>query len=80
LSFQRLERFEGHVDVLVEQAKKRDANIASRPLNQPWNVRELTVLDPDGDQLVFTAPLNTNLGFDGVVKRAANEKRSWVRS
>jgi hypothetical protein len=37
-------------------------------------VRELTILDPDGYQLVFTTPLNTNLGFDEVLKRAASER------
>ena len=71
LSFQMLERFDGSVDALAEQAKARGANIVSGPLDQPWNVRELTVLDPDGYRLVFTTPLNTNLGFDEVVKRAS---------
>lgn len=52
LSFQMLDRFEGSVDALAERAKARGANIASGPLDQPWNVRELTILDPDGYQLV----------------------------
>ncbi len=73
LSFQMLDRFEGSVDALAEQAKARSANIVSGPLDQPWNVRELTVLDPDGYKLVFTAPLNINLGFDEVVRRAARK-------
>ncbi len=72
LSFQMLERFDGSVNALADQAKAGGADIASGPLDQPWNVRELTILDPDGYQLVFTAPLNTNLGFDEVVKRAAS--------
>jgi catechol 2,3-dioxygenase-like lactoylglutathione lyase family enzyme len=74
LSFQILERFDGSVDALAEQAKVQGANIVSGPLDQPWNVRELTILDPDGYKLVFTAPLNINLGFDEVVKRAAGGK------
>jgi catechol 2,3-dioxygenase-like lactoylglutathione lyase family enzyme len=74
LSFQMLERFDGSVDALADQAKARGANVASGPLEQPWNVRELTILDPDGYQLVFTAPLNTNLGFEDVLKRAASER------
>jgi len=69
-----LEHFDGSVDVLAEQAQKMGANILSGPLDQPWNVRELTILDPDGYRLVFTAPLNTNLGFEEVVKRAASGK------
>lgn len=71
LSFQMLERFEGSVDVLAEQAKAKGANILSGPLDQPWNVREMTILDPDGYRLIFTAPLNIGLGFDEVVKRAS---------
>lgn len=67
LSFQMLERFEGSVDALAEQAKNMGANIVSGPLDQPWNVRELTILDPDGYRLVFTAPLNVDLSFDDVV-------------
>ena len=71
LSFQMLEQFEGSVDALAEQAKAKGANIVSGPLDQPWNVREMTILDPDGYRLVFTTPLNIGLGFDDVVKRAS---------
>jgi uncharacterized glyoxalase superfamily protein PhnB len=67
LSFQMLERFGGSVDALAEHAKANEANIVSGPLNQPWNVRELTILDPDGYTLVFTAPINTNLSFDDMI-------------
>lgn len=72
LSFQMLERFNGSVDTLADHAKAGGANIVWGPMDQPWNVRELTVLDPDGYRLVFTAPLNSNLSFDEVVKRAAS--------
>jgi hypothetical protein len=58
---------------LAEQAKNKGANIVSGPLDQLWNVRELTILDPDGYRLVFTAPLNTDLDFDEVVKHTATE-------
>jgi uncharacterized glyoxalase superfamily protein PhnB len=71
LSFQMLERFEGSVDALAEQAEAKGANILSGPLNQPWNVREMIILDPDGYRLIFTAPLNIGLGFDEVIKRAS---------
>jgi catechol 2,3-dioxygenase-like lactoylglutathione lyase family enzyme len=73
LSFQVLERFDGSVDAFAEQAKTGGANIVSGPLDQPWNVRELTILDPDGYHLVFTTPLNMNLSFEDVVKRASGE-------
>ena len=72
LNFSMFDRFAGSVDALAEQAKKMKADILSGPLDQPWNVRELTIRDPDGYQLIFTAPLNINAGFDEVVKKAAS--------
>lgn len=76
LSFQMLERFDGSVDALAEQARIRGANIVSGPLNRPWNVRELTILDPDGYRLIFTAPLDTNLKFDEMMAQARIGKTS----
>jgi catechol 2,3-dioxygenase-like lactoylglutathione lyase family enzyme len=74
LSFQMPDYLARSVDALAERAKAGGANITSGPLDQPWNVRELTILDPDGYQLVFTAPLNTNLRFEEVVKRASGNE------
>lgn len=71
LCFNMFDRFDGKVDALAERARAYSANIVSGPLDQPWNVRELTVLDPDGYRLVFTAPLDLGLGFDEVLKRTA---------
>jgi catechol 2,3-dioxygenase-like lactoylglutathione lyase family enzyme len=68
LSFQMLDRFGGSVDALAEQAKAKRANILSGPLDQPWNVREVTILDPDGYRLVFMAPINVNLSFDELLE------------
>ncbi len=72
LNFSMLGRFDGSVDKIAEQAKRLGADIVSGPLDQPWNVRELTVLDPDGYRLIFTAPLDIGLGFDKVLERARN--------
>ncbi len=69
LSFQMLDRFEGKVDALAKQAKAKGANIVSGPLDQPWNVREVTILDPDGYRLVFTAPINIKLSFDKMLEK-----------
>lgn len=74
LNFTMLGRFDDSVDALAEQAKSHGAHIASGPLNQPWNVRELTVLDPDGYKLVFTAPINIGLSFDKVLERVVEGK------
>jgi hypothetical protein len=34
----------------------------------------VTVLDPDGYKLIFTLPVNVNLGFDKVIERAISGK------
>ena len=65
------------MDAFAEQARKMGAEIESGPMDQPWNVRELTILDPDGYRLVFTAPLKTNLGFDEVLKRQRVVPNGW---
>jgi uncharacterized glyoxalase superfamily protein PhnB len=75
LSFQMLERFGGSVDALVEQAKAKGANIVSGPIDQPWNVREVTILDPDGYRLVFTTPINIDLSFDKMLEKAAGDRK-----
>jgi len=72
LSFQMLERFDGSVDALTEQAKAGGAKIVSGPLDQPWNVREMTVLDPDGYRLVFTTPLDVELSFGEMLERVTD--------
>ncbi len=74
LSFQMLDRFNGSVDQFAEQAKEKGANIVSGPISQPWNIREVTILDPDGYQLVFTAPINMNMSFDKMLEDVINSK------
>ena len=73
LNFGMFDRFEGDIAAFAEQARTRGANV-SGPIDQPWNVREVTVLDPDGYKLIFTVPLNINLGFDQVLKQASQDK------
>src|SRR5258707_13799554 len=38
LSFNMFDRFDGSVDALAAQAREKGADIASGPLDQPWNV------------------------------------------
>jgi uncharacterized glyoxalase superfamily protein PhnB len=66
-----LEHFDGDVDAFAEHARENGAKVTG-PIDQPWNVREVTVFDPDGYKLIFTMPLNLNLGFDEVIKRVQN--------
>jgi uncharacterized glyoxalase superfamily protein PhnB len=74
LNFNMFGRPDESVDALAQRAKEHGATIAAGPLDQPWNVRELTVLDPDGYRLVFSAPINIGLGFDKMLERVVAEE------
>ena len=68
LNFNMLDRFNGDMDAFATHARQNGANVHG-PVEQPWNVREVTVLDPDGYRLVFSTPLNVNLKFDEMLER-----------
>lgn len=66
--FNLFDRFDGDIEALAKRARAQNAQVIG-PLEQPWNVRELTVIDPDGYQLVFSVPVNTSLGFNQMLER-----------
>jgi catechol 2,3-dioxygenase-like lactoylglutathione lyase family enzyme len=72
LNFNMFEHFDGDMDAFAKHARENGATVIG-PIDQPWNVREVTVIDPDGYRLIFTVPLNINLGFDEVIKRVAGD-------
>ncbi len=59
----------GQVSVSEIAGKARQAGSSDviGPLEQPWNVREVTIQDPDGYRLRFSEPIDTNLSFDEVM-------------
>ncbi len=57
------------VDRLAERARAAGANIEQPPTDQPWNVRELIVRDPDGYRLSFGERIDENLSFAAVRQR-----------
>ncbi len=71
LNFNLLDRFDGNIDALAEHARDKGANV-NGPVDQPWNVREVTILDPDGYRLDFTTPININLDFDKMLEKVVN--------
>jgi catechol 2,3-dioxygenase-like lactoylglutathione lyase family enzyme len=75
LNFNMFEHFNGDMDAFAKHARANGANVVG-PVDQPWNVREVTVLDPDGYRLIFMVPINLNLSFDEVMGRARNEGRT----
>lgn len=68
LNFNMFEHFDGGMDAFANHARMQGANVTG-PVDQPWNVREVTVIDPDGYKLTFTVPINLNLAFDEVIER-----------
>ena len=72
LNFNLFDHFGGDIDVLAKHAREYGADVTG-PINQPWNVREVAVLDPDGYKLIFTVPLNINLAFEQMLAEASKE-------
>ncbi len=68
LNFNLFDRFGGSIDAFAEHARSKGAKLTG-PIDQPWNVREVTVIDPDSYRLVFTVPINTGLGFDNLLEK-----------
>jgi uncharacterized glyoxalase superfamily protein PhnB len=73
LNFNMLEHFDGDMDAFAKHAREKGANVTG-PIDQPWNVREVTVFDPDGYKLIFAMPINLNLKFDEVIERVKSEE------
>lgn len=70
LNFNVFDHFNGDMDAFAKHARENGATVIG-PVSQPWNVREVTVLDPDGYKLIFSVPLDTKLGFDQVIEQAS---------
>jgi catechol 2,3-dioxygenase-like lactoylglutathione lyase family enzyme len=75
LNFGLFDRFDGDIDAFAGHARDNGANLTG-PINQPWNVREVTVFDPDGYKLVFTVLLDIHLGFDQMLEQASRDHKS----
>ena len=55
------------VDEIADKARQAGSTDVVGPLEQPWNVREVTIRDPDGYRLRFSEPIDTNLSFNEVM-------------
>ena len=75
LNFNLFEQFGGDIDAFANHARENGADVHG-PIDRPWNVREVTILDPDGYRLIFTVPLEIDLGFDEMLDRAKKEEKS----
>jgi len=61
------------VEQLAQRARQHHAQIVEGPVNRPWNICELVILDPDGYRLVFNGPRidGEHRSFDEIVASAA---------
>jgi uncharacterized glyoxalase superfamily protein PhnB len=71
LNFNMSDHFNGDIDAFAQHARENGATVIG-PIDQPWNVREVMVLDPDEYRLIFTIPLNVNLTFEKVIEQASS--------
>ena len=71
INFNLFDHFGGDMQALAAQARQHGASVTG-PIEQPWNVREVTVLDPDGYRLIFTTPIDAAARFEDVIERTKN--------
>ena len=61
----------------VEQITRTACAVGSSqvagPVERPWNLRDVTIRDPDGYRLRFSEPIDTSLSFDEVMGNPPDE-------
>jgi len=66
-------------DEIAERARAAGATIVDGPTDRPWNARDVTIADPDGYRLTFTAPQQHMLegrapNFDEVMAKVRGDR------
>jgi catechol 2,3-dioxygenase-like lactoylglutathione lyase family enzyme len=67
----------GEIDALAERARAHGGGRVEGPADTPWNTRDLTTTDPDGNLVIFTAarpPGLTDPAFSGRMRRWSSEQ------
>ena len=62
---------------LADRARAHGGGSVDGPADTPWNTRDLTVTDPDGYRLVYTARRpagERDAGFEAMIRRAAEDQ------
>ncbi len=59
------------VDSLAEKIIKKGGTINNGPIDQPWNVREFSILDPDGYRLVFNQIIDKKMTMEELSNKFA---------
>jgi catechol 2,3-dioxygenase-like lactoylglutathione lyase family enzyme len=61
------------VEDIARQAKLAADTRVEGPVERPWNVRDVTIIDPDGYRLRFSEPVDEHLSFYKVIA----QKGKW---
>ena len=61
------------IDNMAARLEASGVEIAEGPVNQPWNTRDIVVIDPDGFRLVFFEPIDTTRTFEDVIESAMRQ-------
>jgi len=67
----------GEIDALAERARAHGGGRVEGPADTPWNTRDLTTTDPDGNVVIFTAarpPGLTDPAFSDRMRRWSSEQ------
>ena len=67
----------GEIDPLAERARAHGGGRVEGPADTPWNTRDLTATDPDGNIVIFTAarpPGLTDPAFSDRMRRWSSEQ------
>ena len=67
----------GEIDALAERARAHGGGQVEGPADTPWNTRDLTTTDPDGNLVIFTAarpPGRTDPAFSERMRRWSSEQ------
>jgi catechol 2,3-dioxygenase-like lactoylglutathione lyase family enzyme len=70
----------GELDALAERARAHAAGRVDGPADTPWNTRDLTVTDPDGQVVVFTAARPPELADPAFTERMRRTQPDTTRA
>ena len=70
----------GELDALAERARAHAAGRVDGPADTPWNTRDLTATDPDGQVVVFTAARPPELADPAFTERMRRTQPDTTRA
>ena len=63
----------GDVDLYSKKASKANATVVERPIDRPWNARELVLRDLDGYVITLSMGIDKEKAFNDVISQVENK-------